>query len=168
MEWNEQLWRQSQEYLSPFMIPLAEVLGRSERRVAASRYVAGLLLPGQRKSIAPMSERLGVDSQSLQQFVSDSPWEEQALWSAIRREIIPSLGPVRHIAENLGAQVLLDLENQSQGRRGILALGQLESRPDHTLAAGALAGDGGRRGAGLRAKGFAGVRGQGRQPGLLG
>jgi SRSO17 transposase len=94
MEWNERIWRQSQEYLSPFMIPLAEVLGRSERRVAASRYVAGLLLPGQRKSIAPMSERLGVDAQSLQQFVSDSPWEEQALWSAIRREIIPSLGPV--------------------------------------------------------------------------
>ena len=59
------------------MIPLVTVLGRSERRVAATRYVKGLLLPGQRKSIAPMSERLGVDAQSLQQFVSDSPWEEQ-------------------------------------------------------------------------------------------
>lgn len=76
------------------MTPLVEVLGRSERRVAATRYVAGLLLPGQRKSIAPMSERLGVDSQSLQQFVSDSPWEEQSLWSAISQEIIPSLEPI--------------------------------------------------------------------------
>jgi SRSO17 transposase len=94
MEWNERLWRQSQQYLAQFMIPLVEVLGRSERRVAATRYVEGLLLPGQRKSIAPMSERLGVNSQSLQQFVSDSPWEEKALWSVIRREIIPSLEPV--------------------------------------------------------------------------
>ncbi len=38
-----------------------------------------------------MSERLDVDSQSLQQFFSDSPWEERELWSAIRREVIPNL-----------------------------------------------------------------------------
>ena len=94
MQWNERLWQQSQQQLSQFLIPLVEVLGRSERRVAATRYVEGLLLPGQRKSIAPMSERLGVDPQSLQQFVSDSPWAEAELWSAIRREVIPSLGPI--------------------------------------------------------------------------
>jgi SRSO17 transposase len=76
------------------MIPLVEVLGRSERRVAAARCGEGLWLPGQRKSIAPMSERLGVAAQSLQQFVSDSPWAEEELWSAMRREVIPSLGPM--------------------------------------------------------------------------
>jgi SRSO17 transposase len=94
MQWNDRLWRQSQQQLSQFLIPLVEVLGRSERRVAATRYVEGLLLPGQRKSIGPMAERLGVDSQSLQQFLSDSPWEENELWSAIRREVIPSLEPI--------------------------------------------------------------------------
>jgi SRSO17 transposase len=94
MEWNERLWRQSQEYLSQFMVPLVQVLGRAERRVAATRYVAGLLLPGQRKSIGPMAERLGVDSQSLQQFISDSPWSEGELWSVVRHEIIPSLEPI--------------------------------------------------------------------------
>ena len=94
MKWNDRLWQQSQQYLSQFLTPLVEVLGRSERRVAAARYVQGLLLPGQRKSIVPMSDRLGVDSQSLQQFVSDSPWEERELWSAIRREVIPHLEPI--------------------------------------------------------------------------
>src|SRR5271156_439973 len=94
MKWNDRLWQQSQQHLSQFLIPLVEVLGRSERRVAAARYVQGLLLPGQRKSIVPMSDRLGVDSQSLQQFVSDSPWEERELWSAIRREIVPHLAPI--------------------------------------------------------------------------
>jgi SRSO17 transposase len=94
MEWNERLWQQSQQYLSQFMVPLVQVLGRTERRVAAARYVEGLLLPGQRKSIGPMAERLGVDSQSLQQFISDSPWPEQELWSAVRREVIPSLEPI--------------------------------------------------------------------------
>src|ERR1022692_77998 len=97
MKWNDRLWQQSQQYLSQFLIPLVEVLGRSERRVAAARYVQGLLLPGQRKSIVPMSDRLGVDSQSLQQFVSDSPWEERELWSALRREVIPHLEPIDKI-----------------------------------------------------------------------
>jgi SRSO17 transposase len=94
MHWDDQLWQKSQHQLSSFLTPLVEVLGRSERRVAATRYVTGLLLPGQRKSIAPMSERLGVDSQSLQQFLSDSPWEEKSLWSAIGKEVIPSLEPI--------------------------------------------------------------------------
>jgi len=30
-----------------------------------------------------MAERLGVDSQSLQQFVTDSPGSEEAQWQAI-------------------------------------------------------------------------------------
>ena len=46
------------------------------------------------KSIIPMAERLGVDSQSLQQFVTDSPWKEEELWRAIRQEIIPHLEPL--------------------------------------------------------------------------
>ena len=76
------------------MNPLVSGLGRSERRVAAARYVEGLLAPGQRKSIIPMAERLGVDSQRLQQFVTDSPWSEEALWRAIRQEVIPHLEPL--------------------------------------------------------------------------
>ena len=60
-----------------FMAPLVASLGRSERRVAATHYVEGLLMPGQRKSIEPMAARLGVDAQSLQQFVTDSPWSDE-------------------------------------------------------------------------------------------
>ena len=37
---------------------------------------------------------LGLISRSLQQFVSDSPWESQALWEAVRAEIVPVLGPI--------------------------------------------------------------------------
>ena len=92
--WNGNLWKQSIHQFREFITPLVAGLGRSERRVAATRYVEGLLLPGQRKSIGPMAERLGVDSQSLQQFVTDSPWSDEAMWSAIRREIIPHLEPL--------------------------------------------------------------------------
>ena len=92
--WNAKLWKESVEQFHEFMNPLVAGLGRSERRVAAARYVEGLLTPGQRKSIIPMAERLGVDSQSLQQFVTDSPWSEEALWRAIRQEVMPHLEPL--------------------------------------------------------------------------
>lgn len=94
MKWNAKLWRQSQEQFQEFIDPLVAGLGRSERRQAGVRYVEGLLLPGQRKSIGPMAERLGVDGQQLQQFVTDSPWDEQRIWRLIAQEVIPSLEPL--------------------------------------------------------------------------
>jgi len=94
MEWNARLWKSSVPQFTNFMTSLVSTLGRSERRRAATHYVAGLLLPGERKSIAPMAARLGVDSQSLQQLVTSSPWSEQALWQAIRQEVIPHLEPL--------------------------------------------------------------------------
>ncbi|MGH9907225.1 MAG: IS701 family transposase, partial [Pyrinomonadaceae bacterium] len=94
MEWTPALWRQSVDQFRQFIGPLMRELGRSERRTAATRYVEGLLIAGERKSMEPMAARLGVDKQSLQQFVTDSPWSEQTLWAAIRREIIPHLMPL--------------------------------------------------------------------------
>ena len=51
-------------------------------------------MPGQRKSIGPMAERLGVDSQKLQQFITDSPWEESAIWKAVRLLAADCLEPL--------------------------------------------------------------------------
>jgi SRSO17 transposase len=92
--WNAKLWKESVKRFHEFLSPLVAGLGRSERRVAATRYLEGLLMPGQRKSIIPMAERLGVDSQSLQQFVTDSPWSEEGLWQTIRKEVIPHVEPL--------------------------------------------------------------------------
>src|SRR3989304_9956497 len=94
MPWNARLWKRSVRQFVKFISPLVVPLGRSERRRAATHYVAGLLMPGQRKSIEPMAVRLGVDSQSLQQLVTSSPWSEEALWRAIRQEVIPHLEPL--------------------------------------------------------------------------
>ncbi len=94
VEWSDQIFRRSADNLLGFLTPLIAGLGRSERRVAATRYVQGLLMPGERKSIEPMAHRLGVDAQSLQHFVSDSPWSDAVLWASIRQEIIPHLEPI--------------------------------------------------------------------------
>src|SRR5580658_7822315 len=94
MTWNKTQWEQSAKRLPEFLSPLVQDLGRSERRVGATLYVEGLLMPGQRKSIEPMAERLGVDAQKLQQFITDSPWEEAGVWRAIRQEVIQRLEPL--------------------------------------------------------------------------
>jgi SRSO17 transposase len=50
-------------------------LPRKDQRVKGETYVRGLLLDGKRKSMQPMAERLGVDYQGLQQFVTNSTWD---------------------------------------------------------------------------------------------
>ncbi len=95
MKWNSAHWRQKTAELQKFMDPLVAGLGRSERRQSAALYVQGLLMPGQRKSIEPIAARLRVDSQKLQQFLSDSPWRERQVWQAIRREVIPVVEPLQ-------------------------------------------------------------------------
>jgi SRSO17 transposase len=42
-------------------------------------YLRGLLTDGRRKSMQPMAERLGVDHQGLQQFVTSSTWDHEAV-----------------------------------------------------------------------------------------
>ena len=94
MRWNQGLWQRSIDQFAEFLEPLAARLGRSERREGAALYVQGLLMPGERKSIEPMAERLGVDSQKLQQLMADSPWDDQEVWHAIRRNVVPVMEPL--------------------------------------------------------------------------
>jgi SRSO17 transposase len=95
MKWNPEQWRRKVVELQEFIKPLVADIGRSERREGAALYVQGLLMPGQRKSIEPMAERLRIDSQKLQQFLADSPWPERVVWQAIRREVIPAVEPLQ-------------------------------------------------------------------------
>jgi SRSO17 transposase len=95
MKWTESDWRKHAQSFPNFLAPLIKELGRSERRAGAALYVEGLLLPGQRKSIEPMAQRLGADAQKLQQFITDSPWEEAGVWEAVRREVVERLEPLQ-------------------------------------------------------------------------
>ncbi|WP_411130506.1 IS701 family transposase, partial [Streptomyces sp. x-19] len=64
-------------------------LVRRDQREKGSLYLRGLLLDGRRKSMQPMAERLRVDHQQLQQFVTSSTWPCDAVrarlaWRAVR------------------------------------------------------------------------------------
>ncbi|MBB4682950.1 SRSO17 transposase [Amycolatopsis jiangsuensis] len=48
---------------------------RRDQRVKGELYLRGLMLDGKRKSMQPMAQRLEVDHQQLQQFVTTSTWD---------------------------------------------------------------------------------------------
>src|SRR5690349_15289206 len=50
-------------------------LARRDQRAKGLTYLRGLMLDGRRKSMQPMAERLGVDHQRLQQFLTSSTWD---------------------------------------------------------------------------------------------
>src|SRR2546421_6085560 len=54
---------------------MLDVLPRCDQRAKGELYVRGLLTDGPRKSMQPMAERLGVDHQQLQQFITSSTWD---------------------------------------------------------------------------------------------
>jgi SRSO17 transposase len=77
--------------LNVFLEKLLEPMGRSERRHWAQLYVKGLLLDGERKSVEPMSVRLGVDVQSMSQFVGQSPWAVHEVQRRLASQVIEDL-----------------------------------------------------------------------------
>jgi len=77
--------------LNVFLENLLEPMGRSERRHWAQLYVKGLMLDGDRKSVEPMSARLGVDVQSMSQFVGQSPWQVQEVQRRLASQVIEQL-----------------------------------------------------------------------------
>src|SRR5947209_6584498 len=78
----------SRERLESFLAEMLSPVGRSERRHWGSVYVRGLLLNGERKSVGAMAERLPEgNEQSLQQFVSQSPWAWEPVWQQMARRV---------------------------------------------------------------------------------
>src|SRR5713101_6119578 len=70
--WNAEL----RTWLSPFLTKL----GHKARRRMCPLYVAGLIGPGDRKSVGPMAERVAPgDYDRLHHFVSDGVWDEAPL-----------------------------------------------------------------------------------------
>src|SRR5919107_2848969 len=82
---------------------LGEVLGHADRRGPLRAYATGLLLPGERKSVEPMTARVepfrvGAAHQSPHHFVAKAPWDDAALLAAVRGYVLPAIeerGPIR-------------------------------------------------------------------------
>jgi SRSO17 transposase len=77
-------WRaELQVWLEPFL----GALGHPARQAMCPLYVAGLIGPGERKSVQPMAERLGLPSHdALHHFIAAGAWDAALLEAALLRE----------------------------------------------------------------------------------
>src|SRR4051812_34873960 len=87
--------------LTAFLDAVAGSLGHPQRRHWCDAYLRGVLLDGHRKSAEPMAARLKtIESgdedyeQALQQFLSQSPWDEQPVLDDLHAWIGGRLGRV--------------------------------------------------------------------------
>lgn len=80
---------------------LAE-LPRADQQSKGELYLRGLLSDGRRKSMQPMAERLGVDHQQLQQFVTSSTWDYERVRGNVARWGSSYIGPQAYVVDDTG------------------------------------------------------------------
>lgn len=88
--------------LEAFAAEMFAGLPRSDQRAKGELYVRGLMLDGQRKSMQPMAERLGVDYQQLQQFVSSSTWDHTEVRARLAAWAQDVVAPEAHVIDDVG------------------------------------------------------------------
>jgi SRSO17 transposase len=88
--------------LVEFAAGMLDGLPRSDQRVKGELYVRGLLTDGQRKSMQPMAERLGVDHQGLQQFITSSTWDYGRVRRNVARWAADAIDPQAYVVDDTG------------------------------------------------------------------
>jgi SRSO17 transposase len=82
-----------QKRLDRWLEPYLDALGDKRRRVWAPLYIFGLLLPGDRKSMQPISSRVAPkDVEQIQHFVSTSCWDTAPVEEVLCHKVDEMLG----------------------------------------------------------------------------
>ena len=101
--------------LDRWLEPFLALMGRKTRRTWAPLYLRGLLGPGERKSLLPMAERLGLSGHDqLQHFVASPAWDDAPLWEMLAREADHVVG---------GAEAYLVIDDTALPKKGTLSAG---------------------------------------------
>src|ERR1700710_1072235 len=93
----------SESRFAAYVEAITSALGHADRAAPFRSYCAGLLLPGDRKSVEPMAARVQpgrvqAAHQSLHHFVAKSDWSDDAVLAAVRARVLPIIerrGPIR-------------------------------------------------------------------------
>ncbi|WP_087061870.1 IS701 family transposase [Corynebacterium glutamicum] len=88
--------------LADFVAEVFASLIRKDQRATSSYDLQGLMLEGRRKSMQPMAQRLGIDHQRLQQFVSTSPWPVEPVRQALATKAIDLITPDAWVVDDTG------------------------------------------------------------------
>ncbi|WP_425545965.1 IS701 family transposase, partial [Agromyces neolithicus] len=90
------------DLLDEFVQDVFGSLPRKDQRGKGGLYLQGLMLDGRRKSMQPMGDRLGIDYQQLQQFVSSSPWPVEPVRRVLARKAIGLIEPEAWVIDDTG------------------------------------------------------------------
>jgi SRSO17 transposase len=77
-------------------------LPRADQRATGARYLRGLMLDGRRKSMQPMAERLRVDHQQFQQFLTSSTWQVSGVRRRLATAAVDLLEPRVWVIDDTG------------------------------------------------------------------
>ena len=88
--------RGSESRFVSYVEALTEALGHADRAAPFRTYCAGLVLPGDRKSVEPMAARLEptrvrATHQSLHHLVAKADWSDAAMLAAVRARVLPAI-----------------------------------------------------------------------------
>jgi SRSO17 transposase len=79
--------------LESFLDRYAPLFGRTEAQGHARRFVQGLLLGGERRSVENIAEAIdGCVVRSLQTFIANAPWDANAVLAELRRQVADEWG----------------------------------------------------------------------------
>lgn len=87
---------------------------RSESRTWSRKYLVGLALPIERKNVENIAEQVGGSPRRLQEFLSDSPWNEEGCIEELQRLVGEELG---------GDDGVLILDDTGFPKKGIWSAG---------------------------------------------
>jgi SRSO17 transposase len=96
--------------LEAFHARFGRFFPRSESRAWSRKYLTGLLLPIERKNVENLAEQVGGHPRRLQEFVSESPWDDAGCIEEMQRMIGEKLGTAE------GVLVLDDTGFPKKGR----------------------------------------------------
>src|SRR3954463_14276389 len=88
--------------LEEFAAEMFAPLVRRDQRDKGGTYVRGVLLAGRGTPMGPMAERLGVDHQGLQQFVSSSTWAVDPVRERLARRAVEVIAPDAWVVDDTG------------------------------------------------------------------
>ena len=110
------------ERFEEYVSLIAAHLGHADRVAPFRGYCAGLMLPGERKSVEPMAARVAPTEvrsahQRLHHFVADAPWSDAAVLGAVRSHVLSAAG------KRFGAPEILIVDDTGYPKKGKHSVG---------------------------------------------